>query len=279
MQIHESEIRRIQKIHFQLASCSSPESLYESGLLAINELLDADHSLFFGISPDKKPISNRAFGFDAVKNIDPLIVEKYYQGFYKIDPFFNYLLDHSKGVTHQLISPLEVLKDDAFHQEPFYQDFIQPYFDNVGKLDHMLCLMLCDNDLPIAIYFFFRLKEKDAFADKDMQILELLVSPLITNVRRIAIEQKVLERDFIISELKQASSVAEPASDCGDLRERYGLTHREIDVSRLVMKGMTNILIADELEVSTRTVENHLRAIYKKLDIHNRTSLASMMRD
>jgi two-component system NarL family response regulator len=48
------------------------------------------------------------------------------------------------------------------------------------------------------------------------------------------------------------------------------LTTREIEVLRLVAKGMSNREIADELYISENTVKNHVRNILEKLHLHNR---------
>ncbi|MCZ2077959.1 MAG: helix-turn-helix transcriptional regulator [Bryobacterales bacterium] len=59
--------------------------------------------------------------------------------------------------------------------------------------------------------------------------------------------------------------------------KRLNLTMREIEVAHLVAKGMTNPQIARLLGISVRTVQNHLRAMYSKADVHNRTGLAAML--
>jgi DNA-binding NarL/FixJ family response regulator len=51
-----------------------------------------------------------------------------------------------------------------------------------------------------------------------------------------------------------------------------GLTNREIDVLRLVARGLTNREIADELFLSPRTVHSHLYAIFRKLDVSSRSA-------
>ncbi len=48
------------------------------------------------------------------------------------------------------------------------------------------------------------------------------------------------------------------------------LTSREIEVLRLVAKGMSNREIADELFISENTVKNHVRNILEKLHLHSR---------
>jgi DNA-binding NarL/FixJ family response regulator len=51
------------------------------------------------------------------------------------------------------------------------------------------------------------------------------------------------------------------------------LTHRELDVLRLIVKGYTNRRIAQELCVSMGTVNSHRANIMSKLNLHNRVEL------
>lgn len=57
----------------------------------------------------------------------------------------------------------------------------------------------------------------------------------------------------------------------------FNLTRREIDIVHLVSVGMTNPEISEKLFISIRTVQNHLRSIYAKVNVHNRTSLVSKL--
>jgi DNA-binding NarL/FixJ family response regulator len=52
------------------------------------------------------------------------------------------------------------------------------------------------------------------------------------------------------------------------------LTNQEYRVLALVAKGQRNAKIADELCISTRTVENHLYRIFDKLAVSSRTEAA-----
>ena len=48
------------------------------------------------------------------------------------------------------------------------------------------------------------------------------------------------------------------------------LTSRELEVLKLVAKGMSNREIADDLYISENTVKNHVRNILEKLHLHSR---------
>jgi DNA-binding NarL/FixJ family response regulator len=52
------------------------------------------------------------------------------------------------------------------------------------------------------------------------------------------------------------------------------LTTREREIADLVASGRTNREVAEQLVLSTRTVEAHLRTIYAKLNVRSRVELA-----
>jgi DNA-binding NarL/FixJ family response regulator len=53
-----------------------------------------------------------------------------------------------------------------------------------------------------------------------------------------------------------------------------GLTEREREVAALIAKGKSNREIADQLVVSYRTVETHVRSILSKLAFASRAQIA-----
>jgi DNA-binding CsgD family transcriptional regulator len=57
-------------------------------------------------------------------------------------------------------------------------------------------------------------------------------------------------------------------------RSAATLTSREWEIAQLVATGMLNKQIADRLNVSVYTVSTHLRRIFTKLGVRNRTALA-----
>jgi DNA-binding CsgD family transcriptional regulator/GAF domain-containing protein len=55
------------------------------------------------------------------------------------------------------------------------------------------------------------------------------------------------------------------------------LTSRERQIADQVARGLRNPEIATDLSLSVRTIENHLRSIYAKLQVRNRASLAGLL--
>ncbi len=56
------------------------------------------------------------------------------------------------------------------------------------------------------------------------------------------------------------------------------LTERERDVMRLVVEGLPNKLIADQLDISVRTVEVHRARVFDKMEVKSAVELANMLR-
>ena len=57
------------------------------------------------------------------------------------------------------------------------------------------------------------------------------------------------------------------------------LTERERDVMRLVVEGLPNKLIADQLDISVRTVEVHRARVFDKMAVKSAVELANLLRD
>ena len=55
------------------------------------------------------------------------------------------------------------------------------------------------------------------------------------------------------------------------------LTEREQEVARLVTQGLSNDDIALKLKIGSETVKTHLKHIYRKLGVENRTSLTARL--
>jgi len=66
---------------------------------------------------------------------------------------------------------------------------------------------------------------------------------------------------------------AHPKINDQAVKRDYHLTNREAEIVSYIFKGYKNADIADSLFISEGTVKNHLRNIFEKVDVKNRTGL------
>ncbi len=70
-------------------------------------------------------------------------------------------------------------------------------------------------------------------------------------------------------------AINEQAAASAYKRSSHELTRWEQQVLDLLVKGLGNRQIAEGLELKTATVTSHLKSIYKKLGLHNRTAVVA----
>ena len=75
-----------------------------------------------------------------------------------------------------------------------------------------------------------------------------------------------------------AFELVNPLTDL-ELRSRYGLSAREIEVARLVANGLSNAEVAEKLGVSYFTARNHVERVLSKLGVGNRSRVGGVLRN
>jgi DNA-binding CsgD family transcriptional regulator len=70
---------------------------------------------------------------------------------------------------------------------------------------------------------------------------------------------------------------ADPQSALGILLSAYGLSAREHDVARLVLRGAPTRVISDALHISTHTVQDHLKSVFDKVGVRSRRDLVGRL--
>ena len=95
----------------------------------------------------------------------------------------------------------------------------------------------------------------------------------ITFLLRIS---KIKDNDnFILGFLSIASEI----KGLTFLQKQYNLTSREIQIILNILSGITNLEIAENLDVTERTVKTHITNIYNKLTVNNKIELYLLLQN
>jgi len=85
--------------------------------------------------------------------------------------------------------------------------------------------------------------------------------------------------DRIEQALQQSAQVIAARRAQREVQQRLAsLTERERDVMHLVIEGLPNKLVADQLQISVRTVEVHRSRVFEKMGVKSAVELANALR-
>lgn len=98
------------------------------------------------------------------------------------------------------------------------------------------------------------------------------IEELVRAIRAVAAGQTALAPEVTGKVVAQFASGKSLPDMQTETQETYdGLTERELDILRLVGKGLSNKQIGKQLYISDRTVQAHLSNIFSKLNVSSRT--------
>lgn len=109
---------------------------------------------------------------------------------------------------------------------------------------------------------------------KGVVLKEMAPQLLVQCIRKVYQGGEWLERNATKLALEKMLKRASGAREMAGL-----LTAREIDLIRMIAKGLRNREIADQLCISESTVKTHLHNIYEKLGIDSRLALLRFAQD
>jgi len=95
--------------------------------------------------------------------------------------------------------------------------------------------------------------------------------------------EKPFSDNALVDRVEQALAQSAEAIAARDAKSALGhrvgeLTEREREVMQLVVQGLPNKLIADQLNISVRTVEVHRARVFEKMDVKSAVELSNLLR-
>ncbi len=109
------------------------------------------------------------------------------------------------------------------------------------------------------------------YLDLSNAVTRRRVAALLRADGEVALVGTAEDADVVVSE--RVVSTAAPGAA---LQAGGALTARELEVLRLVARGLSNKEIAADLRITTHTVKYHLAAVLEKLGVRSRTEAVSL---
>ena len=162
---------------------------------------------------------------------------------------------------------------------------------HTGRLIQILCLMAIahrhKNEINLSIENLLHALSiarpegfMRTFLDLGEEIEELLKQIYLTYRSQSNLSEKDRLLNDYTFDLLAAFNQEKNKYSKRDNQEKYiFLTEREIEVLNFLSEGLTNKAIADRLIVAPSTIKQHLKNMYVKLDVHNRTQAVARGRE
>jgi len=108
------------------------------------------------------------------------------------------------------------------------------------------------------------------YLDLSNAVTRRRVAALLRADGEVALVGTAEDADLVVSERVVATAAPGAVAQVG------ALTARELEVLRLVARGLSNKEIAADLRITTHTVKYHLAAVLEKLGVRSRTEAVSL---
>ena len=159
-----------------------------------------------------------------------------------------------------------------------------------GLMQRQPCCLLLDVRMPggmSGLALFDKMVERGDTAGMPVIFLtgHADVPTAVATVRRGAFDfcEKPFSDNQLVDRIQTALELSarhiEACRARHELQDRLAdLTDRERDVMRLVVEGLPNKLIADQLDISVRTVEVHRARVFDKMQVKSAVELSNLLR-
>ncbi|MER2507624.1 MAG: LuxR C-terminal-related transcriptional regulator [Amaricoccus sp.] len=250
----------------EILSCTHVDQIARSVLDPIAHFVGAESSVYLHFRGAEH--DNRLVRY-IYQGPRPDAPEAYRNRLYDLDPVVRPSLDRTCHVDSFEETETGILSiHEGIRASRYYQVFLHPF--DLGSMVVLTIPIGAPAARDLICLGFHRSLNSRAFAPTERHALAAVAA-----AARAALGV-IYYRDAAIG---KASKIAIPGSGmqgpAWHYGRRLGLTEREVEVLHALTTGRTNLNIAHALNISIRTVENHLRSIYSKANVNSRTQILS----
>lgn len=171
-------------------------------------------------------------------------------------------IDYSRGVMYSgktmVYRETDIISDEVRIKTDYYKNVYQP-----NGWHYAIQVILAANKKFLGVITLYRNIGKDNFKYDDIFLLDMLKEHL----------------SFRLNQEKKGREIGHGKLSVVEATEKYQLTKRESNILQLLLDGLENDEICDELSISVNTLKKHVLNIYKKLNINNRVQMFKMIRE
>ena len=171
-------------------------------------------------------------------------------------------LDYSRGIMYggksMVYRETDIIGDEKRIKSEYYQKVYKP-----NNWHYSIQMILAREKQFLGVITLYRTIGKENFQYDDVFLLDMLKDHL-----SFRMFNEKAKGDKIHCKLSITETVI-----------KYQLTKREEVILRLLLKGLHNDKICDELVISVNTLKKHVLNIYRKLGINNRVQMFMMIRE
>lgn len=171
-------------------------------------------------------------------------------------------LDYSRGIMYggksMVYRETDIISDEKRIKSEYYKNVYKP-----NNWHYSIQMILAREKQFLGVITLYRTIGKENFQYDDVFLLDMLKDHL--SFRIYNEKAKVENVQFKLS--------------ISDAVNKYQLTKREEVILRLLLKGLDNDAICEELVISVNTLKKHVLNIYRKLGINNRVQMFKLIKE
>jgi len=241
-------LKIVERMHDHVNESEMREDIAEPML----DLLSADY--FASFCWDSR---DECYQDGVYLNMDDSNIEKYCDYYQFRDPITIQLAQRRNATTVS-----EILPHSELRKTEFFNDFLL-----ADGLYHGVNLHLFNYEENIGDFRIWRKRGRGDFDSSTCTLLDLLKPHMIQAI-------KAIRKNENLNDTELSLSIDEC---CYLLKKHYKLTHRELHVARLLLKGESDGCISNQVHIGITTVRTHIKNIFKKPEISSRTKLQSLL--
>lgn len=246
-----------------IAACFDPDASAEIPTrlaVALKALVPHDFTTCVVLNRNTAPL---VIHDEFTDEVEPIAFER---SPYVFDPPYQHLLAGTLPITCRL----RELMPDGFEQSDFYRY----YYDHVASFDDFLYNIPVGRGSIVQVALT-RIGSDCDFDEHECAIL-VAVEPLVSQSVGCYI---ATQSQDIASHDNRADALHDRLSAVVDNFGSSVLTQRERQVVGMLLKGFSDALAAERLVISTSTLRNHKKSIYRKLGVTSQGQVFSILLD